>query len=248
MRKQLVLLTTAWLLWVPITVWGQQPASQGDAGSDSVATGESAREKILQSTRWRRLRRSFDEWLSVQNIYTEQQVAELKTRLDQRIQPMSAIELEDFMDDTEERLNVLMSDKATDARNWLSFLTMEGRQRRLAQDGELPDAFDLTVSQLRQELRQFQQQRAGRAAAQGDFNRLREQQVTAAAEKRRAQQRAQDDAKVRARQRAADAALQQQQNNTFRNPYAPRAYPTSPGIDRTLYVTPWGGIGTRLRF
>jgi hypothetical protein len=247
-RRQAGLLAMTWLLLMLIGSWAPSPARVHGADSESGGTDTSARAKILQSPQWRRLLRSFDEWLSVQNIHTEEQVAKIRADLNRRVESMDAVELEDFAYDMQERLEFLLSDKAKDARNWLSFLTMEGRQRRLAQDGELPNVFDMTVSQLRQELRQFQQQRAGRAAAQNQFNRAREQRVTAAVEKRQAQQRAQEDAKARARQRAADAALQQQQNNTFISPYAPRAYPFSPGIDRSLYVTPWGGIATRYRF
>ena len=39
----------------------------------------------------------------MQKIYTEAETAELKTGLEKRIAAMSASELEDFMDDTEER-------------------------------------------------------------------------------------------------------------------------------------------------
>jgi hypothetical protein len=248
MRNQTVLLAIAWLLLMPIDTRAQRTPKTDSASPDSAAADGLARKKILQSTEWRRLLRSFDEWLSVQNIHTDEQIDKIKADLNRRVETMNATELEDFIDDMEQRLEVLQSDKAKDARNWLGHLTMAGRQRRLAPDGELPNVFEMTAGQLRQELRQFQQQRAGRAAAQGDFNRLREQRVSAAAEKRRAQQRAQEDAKVRARERASDAAIQQQQNNTFLNPYAPRAYPTSPGINRSLYVTPWGGIATRYRF
>ena len=59
----------------------------------------------------------------MQNIHTAEQVAQIKADLNRRIEPMGPVELEDFMYDMEERLEVLLSDEAKDARNWLSFLT-----------------------------------------------------------------------------------------------------------------------------
>ena len=59
---------------VPIGVWAQQPPETDGGPSKVAATEQTARVKILQSAQWRRLLRSFDEWLSVQNIHTDEQI------------------------------------------------------------------------------------------------------------------------------------------------------------------------------
>ena len=238
MEKKTRLLAVTWVLLMSIPAWAEQTPSADDPPSGFAVEEPSARDEILQSSRWRRVRRSFDEWLSVQKIYTDQQVAEIREELRRRIDSMTAIELEDFLYDMEERLEVLMSDEVKDARNWLSVLTMEARRRQLVQDGELPDLFGMTVTQLRQELRRFEQQRAGQAAAHSEFNRQREQQVATAMENRRAQ----ENARLQDRQRAADAALRQQRNNTFQSPYAPHHAPASRDTHRFMHVSPWGGV------
>ena len=146
-RKTPILLGTLWMMLAAVTMCGQQQLGT-DAGP--VAGESYSRETILQSQRWRRLRRQFDEWLSVQKIYTPAQVAELTTALERHVASMSTSKLEDFIDDTEDRLAVLMSNEAMDARSYLSFYSDEGRQRRFAEGGGIPDVFGITVAQLRQ--------------------------------------------------------------------------------------------------
>ncbi len=239
-RKTPILLATLWMTLAAVTMCGQQ---QPETDAGPVAGESYSRETILQSQRWRRLRRQFDEWLSVQKIYTPAQVAELTTALERHVASMSTSELEDFIDDTEDRLAVLMSNEAMDARNYLSFYSDKGRQRRLAEGGGIPDVFGITVAQLRQELSQFQQQRAARAADHAAFDRSRQQAVTAIAQ----QQNARQDANLQMRERAMRDA-RQQRGASFTSPYALRReipFETRGGLGRSLYVTPWGGIGTR---
>jgi hypothetical protein len=227
--KRLVLLAIMCVLIAPVTIRGQEPQNN----DDSVAEETSARAEILQSRRWRQTMRSFNEWLSVRKLNTEEQVAEFQARLERQVASMSEAELEDFLDDTEERLEVLLSDEAIDARHYLSFLSDEGRQRRLG--GEAPDVFDITVSQLRQELNQFQQQRASRAAAQAQFNRQREQRVSAA----KRDQQTQQEAKTQARRDRGAASHGTPQGNLVRSRYAPRR---DPRPRRDWIVGPWGGL------
>jgi hypothetical protein len=178
----------------------------------------------------------FHEWLSVQNIYSPAEIETLKTRLKERIQSMSAPELEDFMDDAEERLTLLLSDEAMGARNWLSFLTPEARRNMISSQGPVPDVFGMTVSQLRQELNQFQQQRAERSADQASINRVRDQQVAQALQDRAARQSA---ALAGGRPAAAFGT------NRIVEPQLPREAVRYPGPN--LWITPWGGVAHGIR-
>src|SRR5688572_21971825 len=153
----------------------QAPAGDPPGVSESSVSSESSaatqRQQLLERRRWRHLQQLFHEWLAVQDIYTPEEIAELKTRLQQRIQGMTAPELEDFMDDAEERLNLLLSDEAMQARTWLNFFTPQARREMVASNGEIPDVLDMSVSQLRRELDQFRQERAERGATQAALNR-----------------------------------------------------------------------------
>lgn len=76
-------------LSLPMVAWAQQQPSSNDADVKSDATELPPRERILQSPRWRRLEQSIDDWLSLQSIYTDEQIAELKSGLKARVQAMS---------------------------------------------------------------------------------------------------------------------------------------------------------------
>jgi hypothetical protein len=169
-------------------------------------------------------------------MYSPAEIETLKTRLKERIQKMSAPELEDFMDDAEERLTLLLSDEAMGARNWLSFLTPEARRNMISAQGQVPDVFGMTVSQLRQELNQFQQQRSERAAEQASINRVRDQQVAEALQDRAARQSA---ALAGGRPAATFGT------NRIVEPQRPRDAVRYPGP--SLWITPWGGVAHGIR-
>jgi hypothetical protein len=176
------------------------------------------------------LEQLFHDWLTVQNIYSPEEIAQMKARLRQRIQEMSAPQLKDFMDDAEERLHLLLSGEATQARSWLSFFTPQARREMISPQGAPPDVFGMSVNQLRQELDQFQKQRAERAAAQSAFNRSRDQQVATVEQQRQAQRRA-----VAASERPAATFGPQ-----------PPAVPPRQRVVRypspNYWITPWGGV------
>jgi septal ring factor EnvC (AmiA/AmiB activator) len=193
----------AWLLLSPSATFSQPAVTTGSRQADSVAQRPSSREEILQSSRWRRLVRSFDEWLSVQKIYSAKEVADLKAGLRMRVASMPVGELEDFIDDTEQRLAVLMSQEATDARSYLSLFTAQGRRQQVAPSGKTLNVFDMSAAQLRQELRQFQQGRAERGAAQTAFNRQQSELSRNLAQQQRTQRTQQEQAMRQSRSRQA---------------------------------------------
>ena len=76
--------------WFTLSACGQ-PASptSADTGAASVDAQEAARRKILDSDRWRRTNRGLNEWLSVQHIYSPDEVAAIRASLEDRIGRMS---------------------------------------------------------------------------------------------------------------------------------------------------------------
>lgn len=150
------------------------PAEQ--SVSSEPATSDD-REELLNSRRWRNLERDFNDWMAVQVIYTPEEISALKARLQDHISGMSAEELEDFMDDAEVRMDILLGDDVMEARSWLSFMNPEARRNKVSSNGEVPDVFGISTRQLRMELNQFQQQRAQQSAAHATFNQSRQVQT-----------------------------------------------------------------------
>ena len=233
------LFAIAMLCLLPTSAKAQNPLRGAHAPADADFGDAETREEILESPRWKKLVNSFDDWMTVQNIYTEGQTAELVRGLKKKVSTMSPEELKGFIVDTEKRLSVLMSDEAREARSYLSVATMGYRQKMLARNGMMPNVFGMSVAELRQELQEFQQQRAANAKASSEFNRTRQQRVVEIKEEKRAQQQAIATARSQATQ-AAQKGL-----TRTRSPYAPR--PNPPRSPRPhFYVNAFGGIGRDL--
>jgi hypothetical protein len=205
----------------------QEPASPAEPPAVSEVTTSAERDELLNSRRWRRLQRQFDDWMSVQVIYTPEEISALKARLQDHIYGMSAEELEDFIDDAEVRMGLLLSDEVMEARSWLSFMTPQARREKVSSNGEVPDVFGMSISQLRMELNQFQQQRAQQAAAQAAINQSWQLQSAAP---RQAQQ-----TPTPAPREAATFGNQP----NFPAPPPPRKKEILPENAR-FWVTPWG--------
>jgi hypothetical protein len=175
---------------------GYAPATRGqstepakvDVDAPADDSHESARREILDGARWRQTQREFNEWLSVQTIYTPDEVKAIRDNLRKSIANKSPRELEDFMKDMESRLEVLMSPEADDARLWLKqFMAVAvDPERQLGR--ARPDVLNMTASQIRQELQWLQQTREARQRNQASFNRSRQLQSQAARDARSARQ------------------------------------------------------------
>lgn len=207
---------------------------------------EAARQEVLDSPRWQRMLRSFQEWMAVQNLHTPEQIAAIKVRLDELNDAMSAEQLQDFLLDMEERLEILMSADAQEARDWMSVLTMEARRQKASPNSDFLDAFDLSTQQLRQELKNFQARRAQGAAAHRQFTDQRERQVSAALQRERDAQQAQQDTMRALRTGIGNA--NPVPTDLIRSRYAPPIDPLGERRRRSIYVNPWGGVSVRTEF
>src|SRR5690606_18906179 len=99
---------------------GRALAQLPPSGStESQAAEESKKSRILASERWKQMVEEFHKWLSIQVVYSPQQVEQIKARFDVEIQKMSAAELQHFLDQWDAKLKVLLGKDADEAREWL---------------------------------------------------------------------------------------------------------------------------------
>jgi hypothetical protein len=215
--------------------WNLSPA-RGQEGVHKPAAAQQdsqdeARRAILDSDRWRRTTRQFDEWLSVQQLYRPDQVETIKAEMKQRIAHMSPRELEDFLDDMEARLHVLLSPEAAGARSWLNQFLAVARNPEQQLGRELPDVLNMNASQIRQELQWLQEHRDSRQQAQEAFNRTRAIQAQAA-------QNAQA-ARNAARGPVANRNRWPANTPPRRDPLPRREQPTMPP-NPVFMIGPWG--------
>jgi hypothetical protein len=145
------------------------------APTDELAgevSSDPAKQAILDSKEWREVRRALQEWLSVQKIYSPQELKAMKAQIDSEIAKMTAPELQDFLDDMRDKVNVLLSKEGDEARSWLAQYLAVKVVSKQEWDKMRPDVLNMTSQQLKERLEQLAQKNAQTAqqseiAAQG---------------------------------------------------------------------------------
>jgi hypothetical protein len=209
----------------------QQPAAEAPASSDENAE----RQKLLDSPRWRQARYALHEWISVQQVYTPQEVSKLLADLEHKANTLPIDQLQDWLEDMEEKMTILMSPQAQEARAWLAqFLSVQAKYSPAEIQKMMPDVLRMSAAQVEERLQQFEQERAATQQTQAAFDRNRQQEVNA---QRRANEQAQA-AAIRAQANRPTPQVPQ-----ARSPYAPRRQWTPPQNNMQLYVSPYGRVG-----
>ena len=160
-----------------------------EASDEEASTAPQTRQEILQSPRWTRAKQQLDEWWSVQSVYDQAQVQALKSELRNRIDLMTAEELNVFLDEMEAKVAALMSPASMDARRWLSKYT-DKVQQEIIKEYRVEDPLRMPAADIESALRQFAVERQSKMASSAAFNRSRESQIRAAASYRQAQAKA----------------------------------------------------------
>jgi len=216
---------------IGIAARGQELAPD-DQKPHKVDAQEAERNKIFESDEWRRLSRAFDEWLTVQHVYTPEEIAAINADLQHRVATMSPSELRDFQHEMTDRLHVLLSPEAAEARHWLEQFSARSVNPEQQLGRDRPDVLNMNASQIRQELLWLEQQRASRLQAQAAFDRTRSLQAQAAIDARVAQRAA--------NQNATDRSNLPANNPRRRSPYAPRREWEPPRPSPVYMIGPWG--------
>lgn len=215
--------------WSGTTAFGQETTPR----KTDDATADAGRRMVLESDRWKRAYNSFNDWLAVQQVYTPEQAAQIKSEMRGRIETMSPDELKQFLKEMEDRLHVLSSPEAADARAWLQQFFAVARNPEQQLGRQRPDVLNMSADEIRQEIEWVQQTREQRQRSQAAFNSARASQGQIAADMRDQ------------RRQGMQASPPNRSNwpaNTppNRSPYAPRRerqpLPPSP----VHSVSPWG--------
>jgi hypothetical protein len=221
------------LAWSACQGTGAQAQSSEAAPAATAPGADAERQNIMASPRWIQALRNWNEWLSIQRTYTPEQVAALRAEINDRIAAMSPPELLAFLDEMEERLKVLMSPEADEARQWIGQILAVARNPESHFGGPLPDVAHMTAGQIRKELLRFQQMRGTRQQEQAAFDRSRQRQVQAAVDMQNA-------AAGGAAATPRAAATFPEPQIPYRSPYAgrpPRRAFAGPPVYR---IGPWG--------
>lgn len=145
------------------------PATGPEAATDAARKAE-----LLASPRWRRAIHEFDQWLARQPVYPPDTVQRIKADLANRIAGMTSYELEYLLEGLDEKLAILESPAAVDARNWLGrYLSVMADDRRAALLAHVPNVLDLSASDLAAKLADLEKRRTAVEREARDARRAR---------------------------------------------------------------------------
>lgn len=151
------------------------------------------RAEVLASSRWRRAMHELDEWLAVQPVYSADRVRRIKADLAARVASMSSYELEYLLDQLDEKLSVLDSAAARDAREWLGrYLAVMADGRRAALLADVPSVLDLSAADLVARLAEVEAKRVAVERAARESKRSRREFATRVRGDRQAVERERD--------------------------------------------------------
>lgn len=156
------------------TMAADPPAKVRDRGQAEKAR----RELILKSELWRSTFAGLDQWLSMQTMYDQGQIEEIKKRVSGRVEKMSADELEDFRQNLDAKLQMLLSPEGRDILGWVAAnLARAAPAYRKKMGIEYPDVANLTAAQLREQLDLLIQKRSDARASAAAYESNRQARI-----------------------------------------------------------------------
>jgi hypothetical protein len=217
------------ILVVVCCAW-ETPRAQAQAPAAGMSE-MSAKTQILNSPRWKQMMEEFDKWLSLQVVYSPQQVQEIKSRLSVEIQRMSSAELQQFMDQWDAKLKVLLSKDAGEAREWLGqFLSVaaDGYRKKVFERLGITNISSMSAAQIEDAIQNIRAKELHLKQERTVFDEGRALQAQSV-DQFRSDQRA-------ALQRAGES--QSPKFSSFQTPMSPKQYDWRPRAP----LIPWGGF------
>ena len=161
-----------------------------DNFSTSAASDGDQRRAILNSREWLSARHAFNAWLSVQEIYSTDEVRKIRQTLNSRLKAMSAEQLREFVADLSDKMTLYTSARAEDDRQWLTRRVSVGVHPAEEDRQALhPDLYRLTAGQLEEHLRGIEARRMRLQQVQQNFDVSRERRIAAYHQARQDQDR-----------------------------------------------------------
>jgi hypothetical protein len=146
--------------------------------AESAADEAAAKQKIFESPAWQEAMAGLNAWFSVQVIYDQKEVPQLKRELVERFNKMSAAQLQNYLADLQEKLKILSSPEAVALRSDTAYnLSVASTAYAAKIRRSLPDVLNMNALQVKQALYNAEQQQAGVKARQAAFDQQRAAQV-----------------------------------------------------------------------
>jgi hypothetical protein len=151
---------TAWALALA-TFSTDHSCATAAAGEPDREAGDLARKAdIMHGAQWQRAIAELGNWLTTQTVYTPAEVRRIKVRFNEQAAAMSSYEIEYLLDSVEQKMRLLDTPEARDAKAWLGeYLSAMSDARRARELRNVPNLLDMTAAQLWEEIQRIDRKR-----------------------------------------------------------------------------------------
>ena len=116
---------------------------------------------IMHGDQWQRAIAELGGWLATQTIYSPAEVRRIKVRFNDRVAAMSSYDIEYLLDSIEQKMRLLDTPQARDAKAWLGeYLSAMSDARRAQELRNIPNLLDMDAARLLAEIQRIDRQRA----------------------------------------------------------------------------------------
>jgi hypothetical protein len=166
--------SVVWLVLAIATIIAPHRAALADDSSDS----EAAKQEIFASKAWQQAMAGLNEWLSVQVIYPQSEVPQLKREVVEKCNKMTAPELRAYLADLQQKLSLVSTPEATEIRSYIGYnLSVASDAYAAKIRRQLPDVLNMNALQVKQAMYNLQQQQAAVKSREAAFQDQRKTQL-----------------------------------------------------------------------
>jgi pyruvate/2-oxoglutarate dehydrogenase complex dihydrolipoamide acyltransferase (E2) component len=247
-RSSLLMITSVAIVTavLPVRSFCQQPPAPAKAAAAPAKAadddeGDLARKaEIMNSQRWRRAIFELGEWLSSQQIYSPQEVHNIKADFNKRVAGMSSYQLEYLLEDLDSKFKLLETPEAKDARQWVGqYLSVMSDSKRSEVLKDVPNVVTMSSAQLQQEIDKIEQKKADLQQRQAAFDSSRQQLVDRAQAARQATAAASNSAAMSAQSGVSYSPYRGGNQGGGKPPFS-----ENKGSGMSVTASPWGAYVT----
>lgn len=137
------------------------PARAADAVPATADCDLTRKADIMHGAQWQRAIAELGNWLTTQTVYPPAEVRRIKVRFNEQVAAMSSYELEYLLDSVEQKMRLLDTPEARDAKAWLGeYLSAMSDARRARELRNVPNLLDMNAAQLWEEIQRIDRKRA----------------------------------------------------------------------------------------
>jgi hypothetical protein len=146
---------------VAITAADHPWAFAAESGAAARECDLARKADIMHGAQWQRAIAELGDWLATQTLYPPAEVRRIKVRFNEQVAGMSSYELEYLLDSVAQKMRLLDTPEARDAKAWLGeYLAAMSDARRARELRNVPNLLDMTAAQLWDEIQRIDRKRA----------------------------------------------------------------------------------------